>query len=782
MFATRCKGILLSLLFAPLLTNANAIAQSEKTIDIPYMNLPINIDGELDDEIWQHANIVEINTVTSPYENTPSTIKTQAKIIDNGKALAIAFIAHDPDPSKIIASFGKRDTKWFDDIVGISIDPLNNRRITYSFFVNPYGVQNDETYNEITGVANELWDGIWHSFGKLTDTGYQVEMLIPYHLLNFDQTKQIKEWPFELVRIFPREKRLRISSISLDRDNPCWLCQYPKAKGFEHAKTDDNLLLVPSLVASQNEFRDIYDTNANWQKEKNIEASLDLRWGITPKSTLNVTLNPDFSTVEADIGQLSVNKKFSLLYDEKRPFFLENQDYFQSLLNVVYTRNIADPDYGVKFASSENSHNIGGFISHDTETNFILSGNLSARIASLNNESHSGAFRYLYSDDSNASVGIISTFRKADNYHNYVFGVDASYRFSQTDKVKAQLLNSDTQYPLELYQAYCGVHCPESDNQCSLGSCTFNEQVLRSNKQGNFTDKAYTVGYYHNSEHWKGHIQREQLGENFRADLGFINRIDYVDDVIKIGRTLYQDASDSFWSELFAGTEYRIQHNINGELINKENSLLFSIDGPMLSFLELKYTDSNKVGLRRNNGTLALDGNTDRFNEKQLNLYAKARPTNKVFISLEGALGDKIDYDNNRLGDFIEATANVTWTPNQHVELDIYQTYSELDADNANVYKANLTDFRARYYFNVNSSLRFSLVYQNIDYNPKNNPISFYSEKENSLSTQLIYSYKVNPQTVFYLGYSDSSFEDDYLNRLRKEQRSFFSKISYAWR
>ena len=129
-----------------------------------------------------------------------------------------------------------------------------------------------------------------------------------------------------------------------------------------------------------------------------------------------------------------------------------------------------------------------------------------------------------------------------------------------------------------------------------------------------------------------------------------------------------------------------------------------------------------------------------------------------------------------------ELVGNVTLNPNPHLEIDLYHTFSELDADGDNVYTANLTDLRLRYYFDVQSSLKLSVVYEDIDYNPSNNPYSFYTEKERRLATQLIYSYKLNPQTVFFLGYSDSSFEDDELGDLKQEQRTIFSKISYAWR
>jgi len=116
-----------------------------------------------------------------------------------------------------------------------------------------------------------------------------------------------------------------------------------------------------------------------------------------------------------------------------------------------------------------------------------------------------------------------------------------------------------------------------------------------------------------------------------------------------------------------------------------------------------------------------------------------------------------------------------------HLEVGINQTYSKLDSEGKNVYIANLTDVRISYQFDVESYLKLSMVYSDVNRNSNNNPNTFYGKRDRSLSSQLIYSYKVNPQTVFFLGYSDSSYQDDDISKLKRDQRTFFSKISYAW-
>lgn len=734
-------------------------------LNIPHVEQQLNVDGNLDDAIWQHALDVPLTLVNSPWNNKPSPVKTTAKIVENGEFLYVAFIAEDPNPQKIQSFLGDRDTRWGDDLVGFKLDTYNNRRLNYEFFVNPEGVQHDSIANEMTGDSNSAWDGIWDSQGKVTENGYQVEMAIPYHILNFDDNNDIKTWAIELIRLYPRDTRLRISHIELDRDDACWLCQIPEIKGFKEATASNNLMLTPTLVASKDQQRDIFDPQDDWHSENDVDAGLDIRWGINANTLLNVTVNPDFSNVESDSGQLSVNKTFSLFYDEKRQFFVENSDYFTSNFDLVYTRNIADPEYGAKLTGTEGQHNYGAFITNDTQTNLILPGNTGSRLRTLDEKSKSGAIKYRYDYNDDLSLGVISTLRQSDSYHNYVSGIDSKYRLDDSNTIQAQVLYADTK---------------------DAGTITASGLTEKSN------DQAYIVEFEHDSEFWFIDAKHQEIGQDFRADLGFMPRADYKKSQFLVDRIVYSDSNDS-WQEMKFSGEWQILHNENNELLERSVSGAFNIDGPMLSQLDIKFVAADKVGLRRyelNNANAALprlevnnaiDGNTDRFQENQLIIYGAIQPTPHFNTELEVIIGDKIDYRNNRLGDYLEVFGFANYNVNKHLEIALSHTYSTLEADGADVFTENLTDLRVSYQFNINSYIKFNVVYNDVDQNPDNNPLTNVSSKSNSLSTQLIYAYKLNPRTVFYLGYSDSSFEDDDLSNLEREQRTIYSKISYAW-
>jgi len=734
-------------------------SKNNTSLSIPHVGLVADIDGELDDEIWKQALSIDLNLVNSPWDNLPSPVKTHAKMIENGDFLYISFNAFDNEPEKVLAMLGDRDSRWGDELVGIKLDTANNRRLNYSFLVNPLGVQHDEIFNEMTGESNRSWDGIWQSYGKITEKGYQVEMAIPFHILNFEQIDGEKVWAFELLRIYRRDKVLRISHVNLDKNNACWLCQYPEISGFKSAKADKNLTLTPSFVASKNQNKDIYTDNADWKSDSETEAGLDLRWGINSNTLLNLTLNPDFSTVESDTGQLKVNKTYSLYYEEKRAFFLENADYFSSNFNLVYTRNIADPDYGAKLTGTQGKHSYGFFASNDTQTNFILPGNTGSSIKSLDEKSHSSALKYRYDFSDDLSVGVINTIRASDSYHNIVAGLDTKYRFDDSNSILFQLVNSDTKTP-----------------------------TIGSDSASN-SDIAYKIDLIHQSEFWQYSAKHQQIGKNFRADLGFMTKADYQQEKLEVKRSFYGDM-DTSWSEASISADWTIEHNEANELLKRSLSSKMTVNGPMLSYVELSVEHSDKIGLPQlpfqekdqlNIQQKSQVSFADRFVEDQFKLYGSIQPVNNFSAQAEIVLGDKIDYANNRLGDYKELWSNFTYNFNKHLAFDVSYTYSKLDADHKDVYTEQLTDLRINYQFDVRSYLKLSVVYSNTQFNPDNNPNDFYSEDNKNISTQLIYAYKINPQTVFFVGYSDNSYQDDNLKHIEQAERTFFTKISYAW-
>ena len=769
------------------LLSTNLFAKTDSTLEIPYIAETPDINGKLDESFWQQAKRVDINNITWPYENVPAKETAYALVYENGESLNIAYVVNDSKPENIRAFYRDRDKNWSDDLVGLKIDSYNNEKLAYQFFINPLGVQMDSIENVLTGRESDAWDGIWYSAGELTDNGYIVEVSIPFRILNFEQGNNKKEMAMEFLRFLPRNERLRTSSIKIDHANSCWVCQLQTVTGFEKAKQGNNLTIVPTLVAGRNETRDVGTVPIeDWQSENNVEPGLDFKWGITPEVSLTATLNPDFSQVEADVAQLGINNSFTLFFPEKRAFFLENADYFSTPWNLIYTRNVAEPDAGVKLTGSVGQHTFGSFVANDNQSNVIIPGNLGSTIVSLDDKSNNLAARYRYDFTTDFSVAATTTGRTSGDYYNYVSSVDSKYRLTENDTFIAQVALSSTKYSDEFRDNLCDADdletCEQTTpNSCEINEdCAINEQYLRVSSKDAINDVAYKLSYEHNDKHYSLFARYDHLGEGFRGDLGFMNQIDFNKFVTGGRYRWYGEQGVDWYNRVEFYGDWDISHNDKGELLEKEVQGELSFNGPLQSFAKIELMQRDRVGLRHNKASLAIDGNTTLFNENQIATYMEFKPAAGVFASLYANTGNQIDLANNRLGNKIRIRPVLNLNLNRHIELRLRHTYETMDVDGADLFTANLTDARFSYQFNTRSFVRLALIYRDIERNP-DNYFDDVNARYKGLSTQFLYSYKVNPQTVFFAGYSDNGYQDDDLSKVEKTDRSVFMKVSYAW-
>lgn len=762
-------GLCLLLVIASIAAAQEQEPQRNTQLTIPYLEGAATLDGVLDEPQWQQAATQSLLYVTEPYENTAAPVETEVFIYEDGTSLFIAFLAHDPNPEAIRAFYRDRDLIFGGDMVGVKLDTFNDSRLAYQFFVNPFGVQADVIENEMTGRESEAWNAIWESAGQVTGQGYVVEMALPLRTMNFDEGLRTKVWGAEFLRFYPREDYMRISNIPRDRNNSCILCQLEEISGFENATQGNNLAVVPTVVAGKSRSRDVYETR-DWNYDDNQEVGLDINWGITPEFTLQATLNPDFSQVEADVAQLSINNTFALFFDEQRPFFTENADYFPSNLNLIYTRNIGSPDFGAKVTGRVDDHSIGVFVADDVATTFLVPGNLGSSVAEIQESSNNAAIRYRYDFSSDLSIGVVSTLRKSDSYHNYVNGIDARYLITENDTLRAQFVVSETQYPEFLYRDFCSEDCSVPQG--------FSEEALRTQRTEAFTGQAFRINYRHEARDWFFRADHFSNGEDFRADLGFVSRVDRNTSVL--GGGYYWWNEDSWWNRIRINGDWDIAHNDDGELLEKELEAYVSIRGDYQSFAELGYLRRDRAGLRIDPSSLAIDGNSDRFVERQWRLFFETQPNEILYLNSFMSYGDQIDFANNRLGERIFFEGEVELNIGQHLYVGGYFLYNDFEADNQPLFTANLLDARFTYQFDARQFLRLIVSYSDIDRNP-DNYIDTVDAESQDLGWQLLYSYKINPLTKFFIGFSDTSFNDDSLVRLTSEEQSVFMKFSYAW-
>ncbi len=715
---------------------------SEKKAKVPHIvpriDSKIRIDGVLDEKVWQEALKIEIKYEFYPGYNTKPPVRTEVFLAYGANHLYAGFRAYDSKPGEIRARVTDRDNIENDDYVAIVLDTFNESRRAYVIRCNPHGVQHDFITTMETSM--DEWDGIWSSAGKISEWGYTVEMKIPFSTLRFQKTKDNQVWGFDAIRHYPRSLNRYFTIFSRDRSNNCYMCQADKIIGFKGARAGLNLEFDPTLSAILTQERESFPDGEFKDVTKKLDPGISARWSFTPNLTLSGAVNPDFSHVEADAAQLDINNQFILFYPEKRPFFLEGLNIFRSRLYPVYTRSIVDPNWGIKMTGKEGKNTIGFYSAQDSVTNLVFPGSEGSRNTSLGMNNYGTVFRYRRDVGRSSNLGLFVTDREGKDYFNRVAGIDGDLRFTKKDSLLFQFLGSQTQYP--------------GDVILDFG------QPL-----GKFTGGAFDCLYSHATEHVRISAHYQDIGPDFRADLGFVGQT---------GFKLYEGAGQYIWrrnpghwyTAMVVQGGYSQMFDYNKNPLQKVFESTFSYEGPLQSLFNLHITGGKRTFMGQE------------FNHNTLDVIAQLRPSGSFFLYLVGIFGDQVDYANLRAGKRITLNPGIEYHLGNHLSFSIEHLYEKLDVDAGKLYTANLTNFRMVYQFSNRAFLRTILQYADFRYNT-DLYITPPDPEFKHLFSQVLFSYKINPQTVLFLGYSDDYYGYSIIP-VTQNNRTFFLKIGYA--
>jgi hypothetical protein len=316
-------------------------------------NAEVRIDGRLDEPVWAQAVRLTGFWQYQPVDGRPAEEETEVLVWYAPDAIHFGLIAHDRTPAAIRATVADRDNIDNDDHIVLEIDTFHDRRRAFFFGVNPLGVQSDGVRSEGSGQASSLIPGnvdqnpdfTWQSKGRITDQGYQVEIRIPFKSIRYPGSGP-ETWGFNVQRVVKRTGYID-AWTDLRRANASVLAQEGGLGGLHDLQGGIAVEAQPFVTATANGYRD-GNTDDYVREDVNPDAGLNFRLGFTSYA-LDATVNPDFSQVESDAGQVTVNERFALFFPEKRPFFLEGIELFGSPQTLVYTRRIVDPKAGAKF-------------------------------------------------------------------------------------------------------------------------------------------------------------------------------------------------------------------------------------------------------------------------------------------------------------------------------------------------------------------------------------------------------------------------------------------------
>lgn len=703
----------------------------------------IKVDGILNEEAWQKALKITTFYEWAPGDNVKPPVDTEVLVTYNKSHFYVAFRCFDPEPGKIRAHLMDRDaiaTFIQDDHIVFTIDTFNDELRSFQFRANPLGVQADANFSEIEGYEDFSWDVIWKSVGKITDFGYVLEAAVPFNQLRFPKTKGEQTWGFSAARSYPRSVRYRMSTNPRDRSNSCLFCQYDKITGLAGISPGKNIELAPTLTVNRTDQRQDFPAGEMEAGKIKVEPGITARWGVTPNLMLNATANPDFSHVEADVAQLEVNTRFALYYPEKRPFFLEGADFFLTPFEAVFTRTVVDPLWGVKTTGKIGKNAIGIFAAQDRYNNLLFPANQGSAAASMDTNVFGGVLRYRRDVGKGSTLGLLYTGRVGEGYFNHVAGVDGFIRLSKKKTAKFQFLQSETEYPAEISRDF-------------------------GQKSGSFSGRAISAEFLHFGRDWYYGANYRDKSPGFRADYGFINRVDTRVLGGFWGRRIWGKKGDWF-NELGFNIMGSRTTDCDGNLTDQEIGFAANYSGPMQSAVHPYFSFQKEFY----NGVL--------YNKKQFFSIIEIKPVGGLRLSQYTTIGDAVDYANSRLADSLSLVASTEFALGKHLNVSLAHTYQRLSLKGEKIYTANLFQSRLVYNFNVKSFVRAILQYRDIDRNTA--LYNFVTDaRTNTLFSQFLFSYKINPQTLLFIGYSD-----DYLGLpgidITQTNRTFFLKIGYA--
>jgi len=308
-----------------------------------------------------------------------------------------------------------------------------------------------------------------------------------------------------------------------------------------------------------------------------------------------------------------------------------------------------------------------------------------------------------------------------------------------------------------------------SENPDSIS--TAGEGDLSPSQSGN----AYTINYRHNEEDYSFRASYNDFGRDFRADMGFIGQVDYK-KIIVGGDYAWRGDKDSKWTQWGFFGDWDLTEDQSGQKLEEEVELHFNIRGPMQF-----NTNFGMVNRER-----FYDDKF--FDEDAFMMWFQIKPLSSLTIGNFMMLGDQVDYTHSQLGEIKLFDPYIKWQIGKHFSINLNHTNQALDVTGGELFKAKLTDMRMAYQFNTRSRLSLTLQTTSIMRNTAlyvanndNDLENDVDQKTKRFGTQLIYSYKINPQSLVYLGYSDNAIENDQIDSLEKFDKTIFAKFSYMW-
>src|SRR5229473_1276755 len=352
-------------------------------VAIPRRDTTVAIDGRLDEPVWQQAALLDGFSQYRPVDGRPAEDSTQVLGWYSGDAVYFGIRAYEGHGRVVRATLADRDNIDADDRVQLLLDTYDDHRRAWLFAVNPLGIQEDGVWSDgVEAAAGGPQAGgrfdatidlnpdyVYQSRGRVTDWGYEVEIRIPFKSLRY-QSADPQHWGFQVVRVI-QHSGYEDTWTPAVRANASFLIQSGRFSGLTQMHRGLVMDATPEVTAKVNGA----PAASKYVYKGGTDVGGTLRWGVTENLSLNATANPDFSQVEADVGQVTANARFPLFFPEKRPFFLEGLEQYDSPNRLIYTRRLVQPVAGAKLTGKIGTTNVAFLAAVDDKSQSFTTDN-----------------------------------------------------------------------------------------------------------------------------------------------------------------------------------------------------------------------------------------------------------------------------------------------------------------------------------------------------------------------------------------------------------------------
>lgn len=780
------------------------------------------IDGRLDDEIWKSAPVLKDFYQTSPGDNTAPSQPTEVRLGYDEHFLYLAFKCFD-ERDKIRATVAKRDEVFGEDNVRVWLDTYNDQRRAYVLGFNPLGIQQDGIHTEGRGTDYSV-DIVMESKGVIEEWGWSVEVKIPFKSLRY-AAGEGKFWGFNAARNIDRLNDELDHWMPDDRNVSGFLIKAGKITGLNEVKTERTLEVTPSITLSetgrrvrtiprfilnspvQNPNGDLLDPGRFVNQPIRQDIGVTAKLGITPNVTLDFAYNPDFAEVEADAPVVAANQRFPIYFEEKRPFFLEGSEIFQTPLQVFYSRNIVDPDVAAKLTGKIGKTSFGFLAATDNAPgNYDEDDRNDPSVRPgidefLDKNATFVVARVKRDVGKENNIGLFATYRSFPEQRNALGGVDG--RFKIDDKTVFQFQVAGTFSKRCFFDAEFepALNIPQRDlNRQICGGSTYNEY-----RNGN--GLAYFVNYDFTAENYGWVVEAGGRSEDYRADAGFTRRTNtnYAFGAFRLSTKMNPKARliRASWRNNF-NVNYDWQGRSQG--LEWGSNLDFSFQGNaslnVSGGLGYERLFEEEFGLKRmptrpsggeffgESERSARQGWVSASLNKQLNKqFSFSVFTGTIFNAFDLDFGagsryprvspaalagsDKLDPGPGQQFDF---GFGAEYKPVDSMRISFDYNKNRLrrkDTDRV-AFDSNIFTLRSTYQFT-----RFIFVRTRIDYDTLSS----------GANGQLLFGWNPSPGTAFYVGYNDTlnyngfnPYTGQFEPKFERDSRTFFIRAAYLFR